>query len=240
MRGRAVVSVAGVAAVAVLATTMETAMPAPAIAAQSPAQLASSAIKAGLAQKSFRWAEAETVSGVRTLIVSNVGRSKGSQLLTWAQGSRRANLWDTFVNNTAYLEGSAVALYIEGFTRTAATQETGKWVAVKPSSPMYSSAASWLTVSSALDGLKMAGPVTSVPGKKISGLSTRGLKGTSKPSDGQAGTAETLYVRAKGTPLPVEVVWENSVTLFSNWGEAIKATAPAAAVPIQASWLRAK
>jgi hypothetical protein len=217
-----------------------TAMAAAATAAQSPAQLVASALNAGLAQKSVRWTSTESASGIKVAIVSDVGRTEGSQIITWTEGSSEAALSIVLVNNTAYLIGDAAGLYVQGFTVSAATHETNKWIALKPSSAAYSSAAAGLTVSSALGPLRMAGPVTSVPGTKILGLSTLGFKGTSKPFDGQAGVAETLYVRGTGTPLPVEAVQKGSTTLFDDWGEPIKVTAPLGAVPVQAGWLRAK
>jgi hypothetical protein len=211
-----------------------------AAAAQSPAQLVAAAFDAGLAQSSVRWVSTESGNGVKLGIISDVGRTAGSQVITWTQGSAEAVLSVVLANGTAYLLGNGSGLYVQGFTVTAANHEANKWIAVKPSSTAYASAAAGLTLSSALDPLTMAGAVTSVPGPKILGTNTVGFKGTTKPVDNQAGVAETVYVRSTGTPLPVEIVQKNSTTEFADWGEHIKVTVPLGAVAIQSSWLRSK
>ncbi len=236
-RARVIVSVVGVAAVVAVPGVV---MAGTAAAAQSPAQLVASAFDAGLAQSSVRWVSAESANGVKLGIISDVGRAAGSQVITWAQGSAEAVLSVVFINNAAYLLGNGGGLYVQGFTVAAAKAEANKWIAVKPSSAAYASAAAGLTLSSALEPLRMAGTVTSVPGTKILGQNAVGFKGTSKPFDGQAGVAETLYIRSTGTPLPVEVVQKDSTTMFADWGEPIKVTVPLGAVPVQSSWLRTK
>ncbi|HTT90181.1 MAG TPA: hypothetical protein VMF65_11565 [Acidimicrobiales bacterium] len=236
-RARVIISLVGTAAVVVVPGAGITAV---AAAAPSPAQLVASAFDAGLSEGSVRWISTEAANGAKIGIVSDVGRTEGSQVVTWAQGSEAAALSVVLVGRTAYLIGSAGGLYLQGFTATAATHEANKWIKVKPSSAAYGAAAAGLTMASALGPLKMAGAVTSVPGIKVLGVSTLGFKGTSKPFDGQAGVAETVYVRSTGTPLPVEVVQKGSTTEFGNWGEPIKVTAPLGAVPIQAGWLRTK
>jgi hypothetical protein len=208
--------------------------------ASSPAQLVASAFSAGSSESSVRWASTESANGVKLAIVSDVGRSAGSQVITLTEGTGEGLLSVILLHNIAYLFGNGAGLYLQGFTEAAATSEANKWIAVKPSSAAYASAAAGLTVSSALAPLRMAGAVTAVPGTKVLGLSTVGFKGTSKPYEGQAGVPETLYIRSTGTPLPVEVVQKNSMTLFDDWGETIKVSAPLGALPIQASWLRTK
>ncbi len=209
-----------------------------AAAAPTAAQRVVSAFEAGLGQSSVRWVTTESANGAQLAIISDVGRSAGSQIITLTEDGGEGVLSVVLLDNTAYMYGNAGGLYLQGFTEAAATKEANKWITIKPSSAAYTSAAAGLTVASALGPLRMAGSVTSVPGVKVLGLSTVGFEGTSKPSGGQAGTAERLYVRSTGTPLPVEVVQQGTTTVFDNWGEPIKVTAPRGAIPIQASWLR--
>jgi hypothetical protein len=234
---RVLVSLGGGAIVAAVSSLATTAV---AVAAPTAAQRAASAFEAGLGQSSVRWVTTESANGVKLAIISDVGRSAGSQIITYTEGAGEGVLSVVLLDDTAYMIGNGGGLYLQGLTATAATKEANKWITVKPSSAAYASAAAGLTVSSALDPLKLAGSVTSVPGLKVLGLSTVGFEGTSKPFNGQAGTAEKLYVRSTGSPLPVEVVQQNITTVFDNWGEPIKVTAPRGAIPIQASWLRAK
>ena len=222
-----VAAVSGMAGAAVAATV-------------SPAQQVASAVNAGVEEHSVRWVSTESANGVKLGIISDVGRAAGSQIITWTEGSSEGILSVVLVSGTAYIIGNGAGLYLQGFTTAAATKEANKWIAVKPSSAAYASAAAGLTISTALNPLHMTGPVSVVPGATILGMTTRGFKGTSKPFQGQPGAAEKLYLRFSGAPLPVEAVQANTTTVFDNWGEPIKVTAPLGAVPIQAGWLRSK
>jgi hypothetical protein len=232
----ALISVVGLATAAAVSGPVS----ATAAATVSPVQQVAAAVNAGVGEHSVRWVSTESANGVKLGIISDVGRAAGSQIITWTEGSSEAVLSVVLVNGTAYLIGNGAGLYIQGFTTAAATKEANKWIAVKPSSAAYASAAAGLTISTALDPLRMAGPVSVVPGATILGVSTRGFKGTSKPFEGQPGAAEKLYLRSSGAPLPVEAVQNNTTTVFDNWGEPIKVTAPLGAIPIQAGWLRSK
>lgn len=207
-------------------------------AAVSPAQEVAAALSAGLGQHSVRWISSESAGGIKLGIVSDVGQEAGSQIITWTQGPAEGVLSVVLIHNTAYLIGNAAGLYVQGFTSAAATAEANKWIAVKPSSAAYASAAAGLTISSTLAPLKMNGSVTAAPGAKILGITTVGFKGTSKPFEGEPGAPEELYLRSSGLPLPVEVVQKGMTTRFDNWGEPIKVTAPLGAITIKASWLR--
>jgi hypothetical protein len=237
VRARVLISVFGLVAVAAVAGI---ASEASATAPVSPAQDVASALNAGLGEHSVRWVSTESANGVKIGIISDVGQAAGSQIITWTEGAAEGTLAVVLLKNTAYLLGNAAALYIQGFTSAAATAQANKWITVMPSSAAYASAADGLTISSALDSLRMTGLVTVVPGAKVLGMTTRGFKGTSKAIEGQPGAAEELYLRSGGSALPVEVVQSGTTTVFDNWGEPIKVTTPLGAVPIQAKWLRAK
>lgn len=229
-RVRVLISVVGLATAAAVCNAT--------VSAETPAQEVAAALNAGLGQHSVRWTSTESANGIKLGIVSDVGPAAGSQVITWTQGPTEGVLSVVFIHGTAYLIGDPAGLYVQGFTSAAATAEANKWIAVKPSSAAYASAAAGLTISSALAPLKMGGSVTTAPGAKILGMATVGFKGTSKPFEGQPRAPEELYLRSSGTPLPVEVVQKGTTTQFDNWGEPIKVTAPLGAVTIQASWLR--
>jgi hypothetical protein len=230
-RARVLISVVGLAtAVAVCSAATASAV--------SPAQEVAAALSAGLGEHSVRWISTESANGIKLGIVSDVGQAAGSQIITWTQGSAEGILSVVLIHDTAYLIGNAAGLYVQGFTSAAASAEANKWIAVKPSSADYASAAAGLTISSALAPLQMSGSVTAAPGAKILGMATAGFKGTSKPFEGQPGAPEELYLRSSGKPLPVEVVQKGTTTQFDNWGEPIKVTPPLGAISVQASWLR--
>ena len=235
-RARVFISVLGLATM----TAVGSFVGAASAAAASPAQEVASALNAGLGEHSVRWVSTESANGVKVGIISDVGQAAGSQIITWTEGAAEGTLAVVLLKNTAYLLGNAAGLYIQGFTSAAATAQANKWITVIPSSAAYASAAAGLTISSALDPLRMTGPVTVLPGAKVLGMTTRAFKGTSKAFKGQPGVAEELYLRSGASALPVEVVQNGTTTVFDNWGEPIKVTTPLGAVPIQAKWLRAK
>ena len=193
---------------------------------------------AGVGQHSVRWTSTESANGIKLGIVSDVGPAAGSQVITWTQGPAEGVLSVVLIHGTAYLIGDPAGLYVQGFTSAAATAEANKWIAVKPSSAAYASAAAGLTISSALAPLKMGGSVTAAPGAKILGMATVGFKGTSKPFEGQPGSARGTLPSLERDATTRGGRTEGHHHEFDNWGEPIKVTAPLGAVPIQASWLR--
>lgn len=230
---RAVVVAA--AAGAGIATTL------PAAGATSPAQVLSSALKAGLSESSLRWQSISVVKGFAVQFSTYAGHSSGTQALTVTQGTNlEGGAVIDLVGHNVYVTGSGIGLYLEGFTQAAALKEANKWIAVKPSSPEYNFLAVGLTVSTTLQPFQLKGRVTPVPGITVGGVKTLGFKGTSTAFDGVPAGPEKLYVRSKGKPLPVEAVQSPTTTLFFGWGTPVKVSAPHKPIALKPSWVRKK
>ncbi|HXW78411.1 MAG TPA: hypothetical protein VEJ84_02875 [Acidimicrobiales bacterium] len=211
---------------------------APAGASTSPAQAVSAALSGAQKQSSVRWASSVTTQGITNTIVTQAGRSQGSQLITWSEGKNAAYLAIELVNGVGYMTGTAGGLYAEGFTQTAAASEAGKWISLTSSSSAYASTVSGLTIATTMEQMQMAGPVTSVPAVTISGHRYPGYKGTTKPYQGGPALQETIYLSTTATPLPVKAVQDTSTVVFGDWGEAVKVSVPKGAVAVQSGWLR--
>lgn len=211
---------------------------APAMASTSPAQAVSAALSGAQKQSSVRWASSVTAKGITNTIVTQAGRSAGSQLITWSEGKNAAYLAIELVSGVGYMTGTAGGLYAEGFTQTAAVSEAEKWISLTSSSSAYASTVSGLTIATTMEQMQMAGPVTSVPAVTISGHQYPGYKGMTKPFQGGPALDETIYISTTATPLPVKAVQDTSTVVFGDWGEAIKVSVPKGAVPIQSGWLR--
>jgi hypothetical protein len=225
----------GIAGVAT-AVVASVAPAAPAGASTTPAQAVSAALSGG--QSSVRWVSSLTSKGITNTIVTQAGRSKGSQLITWSQGKNSAYLAIELVNGTGYMTGTAGGLYAEGFTQAAAISEAGKWISLTASSALYTSTVSGLTMATTMEQMQMAGPVASIPAVTIAGHSYPGYKGVTKPFEGGPALHETIYVSTTATPLPVKAVQDSTTVLFGNWGQAINVSVPKGAVPVQPGWLR--
>ena len=226
--------IGGMAAVGAI----NTGLAAPAGASGTPAQAVSAALSGAERQASVRWASSVTTKGITNSIVTQAGRSAGSQLITWSEGKNAAYLAIELVNGTGYMTGTAGGLYAEGFTQAAATSEAGKWISLTAASPAYTSTVSGLTIATTMEQMQMSGSVTSVPAVVIVGHSYPGYKGVTKPFEGGAALHETIYVSTTATPLPVKAVQDTSSVVFGDWGEAISVSVPKGAVPIQSGWLR--
>jgi hypothetical protein len=156
-----------------------------------------------------------------------------------------ADLSTVLVGSTAYLRGNYLGLRsFMDFTDAAAQNEAGHWLFLKQAKPaqarLYEEVAAGLTVPSLVSQLPMFGTLTLEPLRVVHGESVYGVKG----EKGAGSTIEeTLYVRATGAHLPVELDYTYkgiSVALvFTTWGQPPAVTAPTGAVPVQASWLSA-
>jgi hypothetical protein len=140
------------------------------------------------------------------------------------------------VANVAYIRGDAATLrsYM-GFTAADAGKYAGRWLSIKPSQARFKPVAEAVRLLSTIGELAMPPPFTVTPPATVAGQPVKGVRASFTRS-GQK-VVETLYVRASGSPLPVEQVAAatNGVgltTTFSRWNEAVRVAAPAGATPL--------
>lgn len=211
-----------------------------AAAAFSPATLAAAAITVMRAQHSYHYVSRElapTNGGARVTLVGDASRTEGIQRITFSKGSRTGHVTVLVVANTVYFRGDAFTLtnYM-GFSATEAASDAGKWLSLAHTTQGFSTVAADVRLdSSSLAELKMPSSVRIVGGTVVRGQRVTGLRATLHHANLIG--VETLYVRATGSPLPVEdkVTVRGKVAVdivFDGWGEPVHVTAPANAISL--------
>jgi hypothetical protein len=207
------------------------------------AKLLSEVQAAVASQRGFKWTDKGIEVGTTEYETTYVGKNGGSQSVTIDQKAGTGLLSVVVMGTTAYLKANEDGLVNVGFSPTAAKSEAGKWISISDTSDqsVYVGIASGITTSTVAASLGMSAPVTELRESKVSGQSVLGLKGTAAPTAGaQTGTTDTLYVAARGTPLPVKFVQDNpsagNTFIFSDWGRAPRVNVPSGAVAFQTTW----
>jgi hypothetical protein len=207
-----------------------------AFAAVSPVQLFSSALAAAHAQRSVHYVMTQTSPGRTVTIVGDAAIDRGTQRITYRKGVHAGHVTVVVAANTAYVRGDAFTLtnYM-GFPAAAAAAYAGRWLSLAHTAPDFKTVAAAVRLGSAIDQLKMPQPFTSTGAANVQGIPVAGIE--SQFSRGGQRITETLYVRATGSPLPVEqnargATIQMKITL-SDWNEPVEVSAPTHAVPIR-------
>jgi hypothetical protein len=168
-------------------------------------------------------------------LIEDSARQSGVE--TVAIGTERVSI--ILLHGVAYFAGNTQGLtsYF-GLPEAVATTLSGHWVSVSSTDSGYASVVAGLTLSSILKEASPAGSITKGKTKKLGGRLTASISGS--------GTASvqptTLFVAAKGKPLPVEAVagevtgeeTSGEIVTFSRWGEKVHVPTPSGAIPISA------
>jgi len=155
-------------------------------------------------------------------------------------------------NGTAYLKGDAGAWSLElGITGGPGLTDASHWVAVSSKCTsgtedecrLFQRLTRGLTVQTAMAPAAMTGPFTLVPPTTVLGQHVVGIKGTTAKTLRSPVDSEVLYVRATGTPLPVEAVepalanLAGAGTFKYQWGEVPRARPPSSSIAFNPDWL---
>jgi|SRR5579862_3355893 len=208
------------------------AVSAAASAAQSPAALMASSIAAGEAEGSVHYVGHGLLGTTAITITGDAALSEGRQLITFRKSGHTGHGTELVINNVVYLKADAIVL--ANFTHIAVTM-ADKWLSLRPGAKDYASLADAIRIKSVMSELRMSAPVGLVAGRTIGRIHTIGIRSTNP--QGGVKTTETLYVRATGTPLPVETSFDqgsatNTIT-FSRWKEPVRLAIPHAATPVR-------
>jgi len=209
----------------------------------NPEQLLQAALTAARAEPGVHWTVSSRAGGRTLTEQTEAGKSVGEQLITLHEGSSSGRVTIVLVDQIAYLRGNAFALrsYMD-FTTAAATQEAGRWLAMRNTVPDYQAVAAGLTVASTVAQLEMTGKLSWGPSRLIGGHRATGIRGSTVPSAIAPAFSQVLYVRATGTPLIVEAVQtykgQTGDISFGPWIAPPVARAPSGAVPFASSWLQ--
>ncbi|HTW09906.1 MAG TPA: hypothetical protein VME46_20555 [Acidimicrobiales bacterium] len=208
-------------------------------------QLLSRALAATNSATGFDWDARQQLGRATFSFSSAVGRSSGTEEVS-VVGSEQGQVSVLLFGAVAYFKGDAGGLSsIIGFAPRYAQAEQSKWVALRQAvdPTAYAAIAYEMTVATTAASLAMSGTVTELPSARLNGQRVIGLRGFSGPTSESpsGGILETLYVRAVGAPLPVELVQATpSVRLsmsFGAWGTPPSVRPPGGAVGFQRGWL---
>jgi hypothetical protein len=154
---------------------------------------------------------------------------------TVAIGKERISI--LLFHGTAYFSGNTSGLtsYF-GFPKADATTLAGRWVSVSPTDSGFTSVVAGLTLPAALKEASPTGSITKGKVKKLNGELTTSISGTGSATK----IPTSLFIAAKGKPLPVEAVasagsgkkTSGEIVTFSHWGEAVQIPTPSNAIPI--------
>jgi hypothetical protein len=172
----------------------------------------------------------QTISG-------DASQTEGQQLV--AQGSQHIQV--VYVGGVAYVQGNAAGLTSAmGFAAAVATSYANKWIAVHSTDSLFKSIVSAVTLAGTLAQLDPTGTLTVTAPTTVAGRQAVGVKGglPGTPQSGVTGST-TLFVAASDPTVPLKfsgtaaqgtqhVVDKGT---FTNWGKALKLSAPAGAVP---------
>ena len=223
------------------ATTSPITLPPTTTTTVSPAQLLASAIAAASGQRALDWRQTVSEGRDSYTQVTHAGRLDGTSSVTVRVGTSTLKLnWD-LIGKTVYFNGNSGALTDAlGFTTAAAKKEAGKWISVTASAgAVFQDLSSYLTVSSATTILDLVGQMTFLPATTVRGETVLGIQGIRLSEEEKV--TETIYVKATGTPLPVELSQtgqgSTGYTYFGPWGQPPAAKAPASALKLSKAWL---
>jgi hypothetical protein len=156
---------------------------------------------------------------------------------TVAIGKERVSI--LLMDGTAYFSGNASGLtgYF-GLPQAVAATLSGKWVSVSSTDSGYTSVVAGLTLPAALKEASPTGVIAQGKMKKLKGQLTTSISGTGSAST----VATSLFIAAKGKPLPVEAVASagsgkkvsGEIVTFSHWGEKVHVPTPSNAIPLSA------
>jgi hypothetical protein len=231
-------SVAATTSSTVSGNTTTTSTNAPSL---SAAQLLASCISSANAEHALEWTATLHGDGLNIKESAQAGRFDGTQVITGYRGGDRLTMHLVLIGKKAYVTANANALMdLLGLKDPAATQEAGKWIAIKNSAgKIYQNLAAGLTVASATQSLDLVGKLSEVPETTRADQLVVGVEGTSMAL-GVPGT-QTIYMKANGVPLPVEAVQDYDGVVqdmtFAGWGQAPVAKAPPTPVAFLKSWL---
>lgn len=189
----------------------------------TPSESLAKAFARALAQGTVH-SQARTTSttGATTTFDNYDGEHVGEQHITINGGHLEVRV----IGSTTYLTGDAKGLAVYGVD---ARQLHGQWLPLVAAQRGYGSVTAGVTLASALDADKIAGPLRREPDKTIDGQPVYGIAGHGDGANSPSGSASTIWI-SKDTGLPVEFDATTATTTitetFSDWGEPIHVATP--------------
>lgn len=203
--------------------------------------LLASSISAANSQGAVTWTDVQTNAQQSVLEIGQAGRSDGTEVVAEQSDGLSLHMVLALVGPKIYVLANPPALeQLMGLRPAAARREAGNWFWV-PSSDryLYAILAAGLTVPTAIGAVDLVGVLSLISGGRVLGQDVTALRQVQP--QGLVTSVSTVYVKAKGVPLPVEAVegsaGQDNVDVFSFWGQQPVVAVPSGAVPFDQGWL---
>ncbi len=184
---------------------------------------------------SVHYDSSSTQTNVTLVASGDAGPAGASQTVTVGQGSINILV----IGGLSYVKGNAEGLQsLAGLSAAQANEAAGQWIEFSTDNAAFASVVEGVRSSDVAKELALKGPISLGRTRTLRGESVDALEGT------QAFDKKTihvvLYVRARGTHVPVEEDSVNSQgkptdaehVVYSKWGERVRPKAPTATISV--------
>jgi hypothetical protein len=205
---------------------------------RSPSGLVAAAVAALKAGPTVHVGISTTVTSGTITFSDDATASGGRQDIALSSGGQVSII---YVGGVGYVKGNAQGL--AGFMGVAAAQAqtlAGRWIAVRPGQELgqnsYRDIVDGITLSSVASEIALAAPLSLTSPATVAGQQAIGVQGGVPASQQLPSSARAILDVAAAGSRPLR--WTASATggyqstiSFSDWGESLKLTAPAGAIP---------
>jgi hypothetical protein len=172
----------------------------------------------------------------RTLLeTGDAAPAAASQTVTMGKGS----IDIVVIGGISYMKGNAGGLEsLAGLSSSQASESAGQWIEFSTTNAAFSPVVEGVRSADIAKELALKAPLTLGRGRTLDGVAVEAIEGTQ--TFGSTSQHVVLYVRARGTHVPVE---EDSVNAkgqhtaaehitYSKWGERVRPKAPTATISV--------
>ncbi len=184
---------------------------------------------------SVHYASNSTSSNQTLIERGDAGPASASQTVTMGKGT----ISILVIGGFTYVKGNATGLQnLAGLSSAQATEAAGQWIEFATSNAAFAPVVQGVRSQDIAKELALKAPLSLGHARTLDGLAVEAIEGTQ--TFGRTSRHVVLYVRARGTHVPVE---EDSVNAdgkpssdehvaYSKWGERIRPQAPKATISI--------
>jgi hypothetical protein len=186
-------------------------------------------------QWSVHYDSTSTESSQTLLESGDAAPAAASQTVTMGKGS----ISILVIGGISYIKGNAGGLEsLAGLSSSQASEAAGQWIAFSTTNSAFAPVVQGVRSADITKELALKSPLTLGHARTLDGVAVDAIDGTQ--SFGRTSQHVVLYVRAKGTHVPVE---EDSVNakgqhtpaehiVYSKWGEQVRPKAPTATISV--------
>ena len=184
---------------------------------------------------SVHYDSASTESKVTLVESGNAGPASASQTVTMGKGT----ISILVIGGFSYVKGNVNGLEsLAGLSATQSAEAAGQWIEFSTDNAAFAAVVDGVRSTDVAKELDLKAPLSLGRSRTLDGQAVDAIDGTQ--SFGKKSAHVVLYVRAKGTHVPVE---EDSVNakgqdtdaehiVFSKWGEQVRPEAPKATISV--------